>query len=69
MPRTGERRPLIAVKISQAAIDEIDDRAARRAEAEGRSKSNRSDEIRLMLAYAQGHMPDNWVPEHREPAG
>lgn len=69
MPRTGERRPLVAIKLSSAGIARIDERAAARAKHEGREKPNRSDEIRVMLAYAEQHMPANWQPKSREPAG
>lgn len=69
MPRTGERRPLVAIKLSRAGIAAIDARAAARAKAEGKDKPNRSDEIRVMLAYAQEHMPARWTPKNREPSG
>ena len=69
MPRTGPRRPLVAIKLSEAGIARIDARAADRAKAEGRPKPNRSDEIRVMLAYAEQHMPARWTPKGRETSG
>lgn len=56
MPRPGPRRPIVNVKLSQAGIDRIDELA----EAEGR---NRSEQIRVMLAFATARMPAGWAPK------
>lgn len=50
MPRPGPRRPYVALRLSQDGLDWIDAEAARRG-------VNRSEMMRLMLAYAQQHMP------------
>lgn len=55
MPRPGPRRPYVAVRLSQDGLDWIDQQAA----AHG---VNRSEQIRVMLAYAQQHMPKDWRP-------
>jgi hypothetical protein len=55
MPRAGPRRPLVAIKLAQDGIDWIDQRAAEQG-------TNRSEMIRLMLAYAQRTMPKDWRP-------
>lgn len=55
MPRPGPRRALVNVRLSEAGIDAIEAAAKER----GVSKS---DQIRLMLAYAQLNMPRNWQP-------
>lgn len=50
MPRPGPRRPYVALRLSAEGLAWID------AEAERRG-INRSEQMRLMLAYAQQHMP------------
>lgn len=62
MPRIGERRPMIGVKLSAAGVAWAD----RRAEEEGllmaNGRPNRSEVIRLALAYYQQHAPKGWRP-------
>lgn len=58
MPRPGPRRPLIALRLSEQGIGAIDERAQERG-------LNRSEMIRVMLAYAQRHMPKTWEPTRR----
>lgn len=60
MPRPGPRRPLIAFRYGQEDIDRIGQRAAT-------EDVDRSEMIRLMLAYAQQHMPQGWRPEAIHP--
>ncbi|HEX5347831.1 MAG TPA: CopG family transcriptional regulator [Pseudonocardiaceae bacterium] len=55
MPRPGPRRPLVAIRLSDEGRDHIDKLAAERG-------ANRSEMIRVMLAYASQHMPANWQP-------
>src|SRR4051812_32258634 len=65
MPRPGPRRPLVSFKLDQSAIDWIDRLASERGE-------NRSQTIRVMLAYARGGMPRAWtqdLPQWRTPRG
>jgi len=57
MPRPGPRRPLVALKLSEAGIEHVDRRATE--EADG----NRSEMLRRMIAYASIHMPRNWKPK------
>ena len=59
MPRPGPRRPLIALKLSEADVAYVDQRAA--DETDG----NRSEMLRRMIAYASIHMPKNWKTEIR----
>lgn len=63
MPRTGPRRPLVAIKLSQDGIDHIDDRARAEVPLKGNGQPNRSEMIRRMLAYAAAHMPKGWQPK------
>lgn len=63
MPRTGPRRPMVAIKLSQHGIDHIDARARDEAPLKGNGDPNRSEMIRRMLAYAAQHMPKGWQPE------
>ena len=56
MPRPGPRRPLVAIKLSEQGIARIDDRAVK-------AGRNRSEQIRVMLAYADQHMPGTWKPK------
>lgn len=65
MPRPGPRRQGVALRLSAPGIAAIDKRAADRAKKEGLEKPNRSDEARIMLAYAEAHMPKNWRPTTR----
>jgi hypothetical protein len=51
--RAGRRK--LDVRVSWAAVDLIDERAA----VDG---IDRSDMIRRMLAYAARHMPRGWAP-------
>lgn len=55
MPRPGPRRPLVAIRLSDHGIQNIDHLAAKRG-------VNRSEMIRTMLAYAALKMPKAWQP-------
>lgn len=63
MPRPGPRRPVTALRLSAEGLAHID----RQALAEGLTirdgNPNRSEMIRLMLAYASARMPQGWRPE------
>jgi len=63
MPRPGPRRPLVALKLSQEVIDHIDTLAMSEGLVKNDGKPNRSEIIRLMLAYAAATMPTGWRPE------
>lgn len=54
-PRTGPRRPTVTFRIADAGIRRLEERAA----AEG---VQRSELLRIMLAYADRHMPKGWRP-------
>lgn len=56
MPRPGPRRPLVAIRLSEQGIARVD----QKAEKAGR---NRSEQLRVMIAYADQHMPANWQPK------
>lgn len=62
MPRPGPRRPLVAVRLSEAGRDHIDARALEEGLTIRKGEPNRSEMIRLMLAYASAHMPKGWRP-------
>lgn len=53
MPHPGPRRAIVGVRISDAGIAAVDERAARR-------KVKRSEMLRVLLAYAIQNMPDGW---------
>lgn len=53
--RMSEARTQIAVRLTPEGLAAIE----KRATADART---RSDTIRLMLAYAERHMPKGWVP-------
>lgn len=55
MPRPGPRRHLVALRLGDEVTATID----QRAEEEG---VNRSEMIRLALAYAAARMPKGWRP-------
>ena len=55
MPRPGPRRPQVAIRLSEAGVEHIDQRAAEQG-------VNRSEMIRRMLAYASAKMPKGWKP-------
>jgi hypothetical protein len=63
MPRTGERRPLVALKLGTAETAHIDQRARDEKLLKGDGEPNRSEMMRLMLAYAAANMPPGWRPE------
>lgn len=63
MPRPGPRRPLVALKLSEADIAHIDPRALDEGITIRNGEPNRSEMIRLMLAYASAHMPKGWRPK------
>lgn len=55
MPRTGPRRPIVAIRLSEAGRTRIDTLAAERG-------VNRSEMARLLLRYATDTMPKGWKP-------
>lgn len=64
MARPGPRRPNTALRIEEELGDRIDERAS----AEGIVKrkdgtANRSEMIRILVAYALDTMPEGWRPE------
>jgi hypothetical protein len=62
MPRPGPRRPLVALRLSEQGIEWLDQRARDEGLTQG-DEPNRSEMIRLALAYAQQHMPRGWRPK------
>lgn len=62
MPRPGPRRPLVAIRLSEQGIAHIDQRAAAEGLVRDDGEPNRSEMIRLMLAYASAKMPAGWRP-------
>lgn len=54
-----DRKGVTSVRLTPAGRARITDRA-RRADVDV------SHMIRRMLAYADQHMPDTWVPRHRD---
>jgi hypothetical protein len=62
MPRTGPRRPMVGVKLSEEGIAHIDQRALDEGFTIRGGEPNRSEMVRLMLAYASQNMPKGWRP-------
>lgn len=62
MPRPGPLRPIVAIRLSNEGTTHIDKRAIDRGLIRGNGKPNRSEMIRIMLAYASSHMPKGWKP-------
>lgn len=62
MPRPGPRRPLVAIRMSEPGIAHIDRRALDEGLTIRDGEPNRSEMMRLMLAYASAHMPKGWRP-------
>jgi len=48
-------RPQVAVRLSDAGREHIDNRATERG-------VKRSEMVRIMLAYASANMPEDWAP-------
>lgn len=61
MPRPGPRREIVGLRLSAEGIAALDARAAKRAKKDG-TKPNRSEEARIMFAYAERNMPQGWTP-------
>jgi hypothetical protein len=62
MPRPGPRRPIVALRLSDAGIEHIDERALAEGLTIRGGEPNRSEMARLMLAYASAYMPKGWRP-------
>ncbi len=63
MPRPGPRRPLVAIRLSIDGTAWLDSRAAEEGVVRSNGEPNRSEMIRLALAYAAAHMPKGWRPK------
>jgi hypothetical protein len=69
MPRPGPRRPIVALRLSEAGIRHVDERALEEGLTIRGGEPNRSEMARLMLTYAAQHMPKGWRPTgERSPA-
>lgn len=62
MPRPGPVRPLVGVKMDANQIELYDQQAAVEGLLMKSGKPNRSELIRLKLAFADEHMPSGWRP-------
>lgn len=64
MARPGPRRPNTALRIEDALADRIDDRAVDEGIVKkSTGAANRSEMIRILVAYALDTMPEGWRPE------
>ncbi len=62
MPRPGPRRRLVALKLEDEAIARVDARALLESLTIRGGEPNRSEALRLLVAYALDHMPPGWRP-------
>lgn len=62
MPRPGPRRPNTTLRLSAEGTAWLDQRAVEEGLTKGSGEPNRSELIRIALAYAQRHMPKGWRP-------
>ena len=62
MPRPGPVRPLVGVKMDANQIATYDQQAQVEGLLMKSGKPNRSELIRLKLAFADEHMPAGWRP-------
>ncbi|MBP1159105.1 hypothetical protein ABIC28_004492 [Rhodococcus sp. PvR044] len=62
MPRPGPVRPLVGVKMDAVRIEEYDAQAQQEGLLMKSGKPNRSELIRIKLAFADEHMPNGWRP-------
>lgn len=63
MPRQGPRRTHVAVRLLDEQIEQLDWRANQEGILTKAGEPNRAELLRIMLAYAEEHMPDGWRPE------
>lgn len=62
MPRTGPRRPITALRLSAEGLAHVDQRALDEGITIRGGEPNRSEMLRIMLAYAAQNMPKGWRP-------
>ncbi|MFC7448953.1 hypothetical protein [Rhodococcus daqingensis] len=62
MPRPGPVRPLVGIKMDAVRIEEYDAQAQQEGLLMKSGKPNRSELIRIKLAFADEHMPSGWRP-------
>ncbi|MFF0817654.1 hypothetical protein ACFYVR_21180 [Rhodococcus sp. NPDC003318] len=62
MPRPGPVRPLVGVKMDADRIELYDEQAVREGLLMKSGRPNRSELIRIKLAFADEHMPAGWRP-------
>ncbi len=67
MPRPGPRRPLVALKLSDEVIAAVDQRALTEGLTIRGGQPNRSEALRLLVAYGLDHMPEGWRPTSPDP--
>lgn len=60
VPRQGRRN--VQVRLSREAVDWLEETARREGVVDDDGNPNRSEMIRIMLAYAQRHRPKGWRP-------
>lgn len=62
MPWPGPRRPIVSIRLSVDGRDWIDQRALSEGLTSRNGEPQRSEMIRIMLAYASANMPRGWRP-------
>ncbi|MFC9514611.1 hypothetical protein ACFTSD_02665 [Nocardiaceae bacterium NPDC056970] len=64
MERHAKKRPQVAIRLTEAQIDDLDWLAGKEGLHMKNGDPNRSELVRIMLAYAREYMPNGWRPEH-----
>jgi hypothetical protein len=62
MPRPGPRRPIVALRLDAEGIAYLDERANSEELRTEKGEPNRSELVRIMIAYARENMPPGWRP-------
>lgn len=66
MPRPGPVRPIVALRLDTEGLAHVDQRALDEGLTIRGGQPNRSEMLRLAIAYGMAHMPNGWRPTTTE---